>query len=88
MRKEPFIAGVTDNGITVAPLSERYRFVEAGGVRVQRDITRGACQTRSRPGPPRWTDSHRARHPDVTFASDLRSVVVKNPVIRLRGAMA
>ena len=30
----------------------------------------------------------KARHPDVTFASDLRSVVVKNPVIRLRGAMA
>ena len=29
----------------------------------------------------------KARHPDVTFASDLRSVVVKNPVIRLRGAM-
>ena len=28
MRKEPFIAGVTNNGITVAPHSERRRFVE------------------------------------------------------------
>ena len=28
MRKEPFIAGMTDKGITVAPLSERSRFVE------------------------------------------------------------
>ena len=29
----------------------------------------------------------KARHPDVTFASDLRSAVIKNPVIRLHGAM-
>ena len=36
MRKEPFIAGVTDNGITVAPLSERYQVRRTGGVRVQR----------------------------------------------------
>ena len=28
MRKEPFIAGMTDKGITVAPISERCRFVE------------------------------------------------------------
>ena len=31
---------------------------------------------------------HKECHPDVTFASDLHSVVVKNPVIRLHGAMA
>ena len=87
MRKEPFIAGVTDNGITVAPLSERYRFVEPA-----------ACVFN---GHNAWSLSDsitswfapldrldKARHPDVTFASDLRSVVVKNPVIRLRGAMA
>ena len=87
MRKEPFIAGVTDNGITVAPLSERCRFVE-----------QAACVFN---GHNAWSLSDsitswfapldrldKARHPDVTFASDLRSVVVKNPVIRLRGAMA
>ena len=34
MRGEPFIAGLTDRGITVAPISERRRFVETGGVRV------------------------------------------------------
>ena len=28
MRKEPFIAGMTERGITVAPLSERCRFVK------------------------------------------------------------
>ena len=28
MRKEPFITGMTERGITVAPLSERYRFVK------------------------------------------------------------
>ena len=27
-RKEPLIAGMTDRGITVAPISERYRFVK------------------------------------------------------------
>ena len=85
MRNEPFIAGMTDKGITVAPLSERSRFVERRRA-CSTDITRGACQTRSRPGSP--LDSlDKARHPDVTFASDLRSAVIKNPVIRLRGAM-
>ena len=87
MRKEPFIAGVTDKGITVAPISERYRFVE-----------QAACVFN---GHNAWSLSDsitswftpldrfdKARHPDITFASDLRSVVVKNPVIRLRGAMA
>ena len=87
MRGEPFIAGMTERGITVAPLSERYRFVE-----------QAACVFN---GHNAWSLSDssaswfapldrfdRARHPDVTLASDLRSVVVKNPAIRLHGAMA
>ena len=87
MRGEPFIAGMTERGITVAPLSERYRFVE-----------QAACVFN---GHNAWSLSDsitswfapldrfdKARHPDVTFVSDLRSVVVKNPVIRLHGAMA
>ena len=78
---------MTERGITVAPLSERYRFVE-----------QAACVFN---GHNAWSLSDsitswsvpldrldKACHPDVTFASDLRSTVVKNPVIRLRGAMA
>ena len=86
MRKEPFIAGVTDNGITVAPLSERYRFVEQAAC-----VFNGHNAWSLSDSIASWfapLDSlHKECHPDVTFVSDLRSVVVKNPVIRLRGAM-
>ena len=82
MRKEPFIAGMTDRGITVAPLSERHRFVE-----------HTACVFN---GHNAWSLSDlitswsvqldrldKECHPDVTFASDLRSTVVRNPVLRM-----
>ena len=86
MRKEPFIAGMTDKGITVAPHSERYRFVEQAAC-----VFNGHNAWSLPDSITFWSaplDSlHKARHPGVTFASDLRSVVVKNPVIRLRGAM-
>ena len=52
MRKEPFIAGMAGRWITVAPLSERYRFVEQASC-VFNGSEAGACQTRSRPGSPR-----------------------------------
>ena len=79
MRKEPFIAGMTDKGITVVPLSERYRFVEHTACvfnghkawSLSDSITSWSVQLDS---------LHKARHPDVTFASDLRSAVVRNPV--------
>ena len=35
-RKEPFIAGMTDNGMTVAPISREAQVRRTGGVRVQR----------------------------------------------------
>ena len=86
MRKEPFIAGVTDNGITVAPLSERYRFVE-----------QAACVFN---GHEAWSlpDSitswsvpldrlHKARHPDVMLASDLRSILIRDPARRVYRAV-
>ena len=86
-RKEPFIAGMTERGITVAPLSERCRFVEQAACvfngheawSLSDSITSWSVQLDS---------LYKECHPDAVFASDLRSVVVKNPVIRLRGAMA
>ena len=87
MRKEPFIAGMTERGITVAPLSERCRFVEqAACVFTRHNAWSLSDSITSWSAPLDRLD--KARHPDVTFASDLRSTVVKNPVIRLRGAMA
>ena len=87
MRKEPFIAGMTDKGITVAPFSERRRFVEPAAC-----VFNGHNAWSLSDSIPYWSVQldrlDRECHPDVTFASDLRSVVVKNPVIRLRGAMA
>ena len=79
-RKEPFIAGMTDKGITVAPLTERRRFVE-----------QAACVFN---GHNAWSlpdlitswfvpldRLDKKCHPDVTFASDLRSTVVRNSVL-------
>ena len=86
MRKEPFIAGMTERGITVAPLSERCRFVK-----------QVACVFN---GHEAWSLSdsitpwsipldrlHKARHPDVTLASDLRSILIRDPARRVYRAV-
>ena len=86
MRKEPFIAGMTDKGITVAPFSERYRFVEPA-----------ACVFN---GSDAWSLSdsiipwsvpsdrrHKAYYPDAVFASDLRSIRVRDPARVYRAVM-
>ena len=86
MRGEPFIAGMTDKGITVAPLSERHRFVEQAAC-----VFNGyEAWSLSDSIPPWyvWLDrDQKAYYTDVTFASDLRSVMVEDPVFRMHGAM-
>ena len=82
MRKEPFIAGMTERGITVAPLSERCRFVK-----------QSACVFN---GSEAWSLSdsitpwsvpsdmrHKAHYPDAVFSSDLRSIRVRDPARRV-----
>ena len=86
MRGEPFIAGMTDKGITVAPISERYRFVK-----------QAACVFN---GSDAWSLSdsiipwsvpldrrHKAYYPDAVFASDLRSIRVRDPAHRVYHAV-
>ena len=82
MHKELFIAGMTERGITVAPISERYRFIEQAAC-----VFNGHNAWSLSDSIPYWSvqlDSlDKARHPDVTFASDLRSTVVRDPVRRM-----
>ena len=86
MRGEPFIAGMTERGITVAPLSERRRFVE-----------QAACVFN---GSDAWSLSdsiipwsvpldrrHKAYYPDAVFASDLRSIRIRDPACRVYRAV-
>ena len=86
MRGEPFIAGMTDRGITVAPISEKGRFVEQAAC-----VFNGHEAWSLSDSIPSWfvrLDSlHKARHSGVTFASDLRSVVVEDPICRIHNAM-
>ena len=86
MRGEPFIAGMTDKGITVAPISERYQFVK-----------QAACVFN---GSDAWSLSdsiipwsvpldrrHKAYYPDAVFASDLRSIRIRDPAHRVYRAV-
>ena len=79
MRKESFIAGMTEYGITVAPLSERNRFVKQSAC-----VFNGYDTWTLSDLIPCWSvpsdERHKAYYPDVTFASDLRSILVRDPV--------
>ena len=80
MRKEPFITGMTERGITVAPHSERHRFVKQAAC-----VFNGHNAWSLPDLITSWSVQldrlDKARHPDVTFASDLRSTVVRNSVL-------
>ena len=82
MRKEPFIAGMTERGITVAPISERCRFVEPAAC-----VFNGHNAWSLSDSIPYWSVQldrlDRECHPDVTFASDLRSILVRDPARRV-----
>ena len=86
MRKEPFIAGMTDRGITVAPISERRRFAEQAACVFDGHnawslpdlITSWSVQL---------DRLDKECHPDVTFASDLRSILVRDPARRVYRAV-
>ena len=82
MRKEPFIAGMTENGITVAPLSERCRFVKQSACVFNRY---GAWSLSD--SIPYWSvpsdERHKAYYPDAVSASDLRSIRVRDPARRV-----
>ena len=82
MRREPFIAGMTERGITVAPISERRRFVK------QTAYVFNGHKAWSLPDLiTSWSVQldrlDKECHPDVTFVSDLRSAVIRNPVRRM-----
>ena len=82
MRKEPFIAGMTENGITVAPLSERCRFVKQSAC-----VFNGSEAWSLSDSIPYWSVPldmhHKIRHPDAVFTSDLRSIQVRDPAHRV-----
>ncbi len=82
MRKEPFIAGMTEYGITVVPLSERYRFVKQSAC-----VFNGYGAWSLSDSIEYWSvpldRRHKAYYPDAAFASDLRSTLVRDPARRL-----
>ena len=86
MRGEPFIAGMTENGITVAPLSERGRFVKQSAC-----VFNGSDAWSLSDSIPYWSVPsdmhHKIRHPDAVFSSDLRSIQVRDPVRRVYRAV-
>ena len=81
MREEPFVAGMTERGITVAPLSERCRFVKQSAC-----VFNGSEAWSLSDSIPYWSVPsdmrHKAHHPDAVFASDLRSIRVRDPARR------
>ena len=85
-RKEPFIAGMTERGITAAPLSEMRRFVKQAAC-----VFNGSDAWSLSDSIPYWSvpldRRHKSRHPDAAFASDLRSILVKNPTRRVYRAV-
>ena len=86
MRGEPFIAGMTERGITVAPLSERYRFVKQAACVFNRSDAWSLSDSIipwSVPSDRR----HKAYYPDAVFASDLRSIRVRDPAHRVYRAV-
>ena len=86
MRGEPFIAGMTDRGITVAPMSERHRFVEQAACVFTEHAAWSLPDAITS-----WSVildmQHKARHSEITFASDLRSAMIEDPARRIHSAM-
>ena len=86
MRGEPFIAGMTDRGITVAPMSERHRFVEQAACVFTEHAAWSLPDAITS-----WSATldmqHKARHSEITFASDLRSAMIEDPARRIHHAM-
>ena len=78
MRGESFIAGMTEHGITVTPLSERNRFVKQSAC-VFNGYGAWSLSDLFTPGSVPSDKRHKARHPDAVFASDLRSTLVRDP---------
>ena len=79
MRGEPFIAGMTDRGITVAPISERGRFVEQAACVFNGHEAWSLSDSITSWLPPPGM-RRRVRYQNVTVASDLRSMVIEDPV--------
>ena len=86
MRGEPFIAGLTDRGITVAPISERRRFVEQAAC-----VFTGHAAWSLPDAITSWSATldmqHKTYYSDITFASDLRSAMIEDPALRIYYAM-
>ncbi len=82
MRGEPFIVGMTERGITTSPLSERYRFVKQSAC-----VFNGYEAWSLSDLIPYWSIPsdmhHKAYYPDAAFASDLRSIRVRDPARRV-----
>ena len=86
MRGEPFITGMTERGIAVAPLSERHRFVKQSAC-VFNGSDAWSLSDSITPWSVPLDMRHKARHPDAVFASDLRSIRVRDPARRVYRAV-
>ena len=86
MRGEPFIAGLTDRGITVAPMSERRRFVEQAAC-----VFTGHAAWSLPDAITSWSATldmqHKAYYSEITFVSDLRSAMIEDPARRIHSAI-
>ena len=86
IRGEPFIAGLTDRGITVAPMSERRRFVEQAACVFTEHAAWSLPDAITS-----WSATldmqHKAYYSEITFASNLRSAMIEDPARRIHSAM-
>ena len=86
MRGEPSIAGMTDKGITVAPISERRRFVKQSAC-VFNEHKAWSLQDLITSWSVQLDRLDKVRHPDAAFASNLRSILIRDPARHVHRAV-